>query len=174
MRKQDWPYILAVVLGLSVAIGSGFYMIGGGAAPLLAIVIAVITLGISQAIILAFVARRSAESANGRKDASQNFAAAIHHFNDSKKNIETLRATLDETRNDMTRDRDTVARGFSELKESYSSLLDEMQRSAYVKAQSPSVQPQSDFAALPNTLLFHPVQSYSHAALLGCQYGHEK
>ncbi len=150
MRKQDWPYILAVVLGLSAAIGSGFYMLSGGSAPLLAIAIAILTLGISQAITLAFVARRSAETANGHEDASQDFAAAMHHFNDSNRNIETLRVTLDETRNDMTRDRDTVARGFSELKESYSSLLDEMQRSAHIKAQSPSVPPQSDFAALPN------------------------
>ena len=131
MQKQDWPYISVVVISLATAIGSGFYMIGGGSAPLPAIVLAILALGFSQATIIALVARRSSDLTNDRQNTEADLAMALRNTKDGKGQFETLRKSLDESKLEAKRDRELVARGFSELKDSYTSLLNEIQRTTY-------------------------------------------
>jgi EAL domain-containing protein (putative c-di-GMP-specific phosphodiesterase class I) len=131
MQKQDWPYVSAVVIGLATAIGSGFYMIGGGTAPLLAIVMAVLALGFSQAAILVFVTRRSTDLSNDRQNMQSDVAVSLASSRESKGQFETLRKALDETKLEAKRDRELIARGFSELKDGYITLQNEIQRTAY-------------------------------------------
>jgi EAL domain-containing protein (putative c-di-GMP-specific phosphodiesterase class I) len=131
MQKQDWPYVSAVVIGLATAIGSGFYMIGGGTAPLLAIVVAVLALGFSQAAILVFVTRRSTDLSNDRQNMQSDVAVSLASSRESKGQFETLRKALDETKLEAKRDRELIARGFSELKDGYITLQNEIQRTAY-------------------------------------------
>ena len=131
MQKQDWPYISVVVISLATAIGSGFYMIGGGTAPLPAIVLAVLALGLSQATIMALVTRRSSDLSNDRQNTEADLAMALRNTKDGKGQFETLRKSLDESKLEAKRDRELVARGFSELKDSYTSLLNEIQRTTY-------------------------------------------
>lgn len=131
MQKQDWPYISAVVVGLAIAIGSGFYMIGGGTAPLLAIVIAVLSLGFSQAAILVFVSRRSADLSNDRQNTQSDIAVTLSSSRESKLQFDSLRKSVDEIKLEAKRDRELTARGFTALKESYTSLQSEIQRTAY-------------------------------------------
>jgi EAL domain-containing protein (putative c-di-GMP-specific phosphodiesterase class I) len=131
MQKQDWPYVSAVVISLATAIGSGFYMIGGGTAPLLAIVVAVLALGFSQASILVFVSRRSTDLSNDRQNTQSDIAVSLASSRESKSQFESLRKSLDETKLEAKRDRELIARGFSELKDGYVSLQNEIQRTAY-------------------------------------------
>jgi EAL domain-containing protein (putative c-di-GMP-specific phosphodiesterase class I) len=131
MQKQDWPYVSAVVISLATAIGSGFYMIGGGTAPLLAIVVAVLALGFSQASILIFVARRSSDLTNDRQNTQSDIAVTLINARESKVQFESLRKSLDESKLEAKRDRELMARGFSELKDSYTSLQTEIQRTTY-------------------------------------------
>jgi EAL domain-containing protein (putative c-di-GMP-specific phosphodiesterase class I) len=137
MQKQDWPYISVVVISLATAIGSGFYMIGGGTAPLLAIVLAVLALGLSQATIMALVARRSSDLTNDRQNTQADLAMALRNTQDSKGQFDTLRKSLDESKHEAKRDRELMARGFSELKDSYTSLLNEIHRTTYYTQASP-------------------------------------
>lgn len=131
MQKQDWPYVGVVVIGLATAIGSGFYMIGGGTAPLLAIVVAVLALGFSQAAILVFVTRRSTDLSNDRQNTQSDIAVTLTSTRESKNQFDSLRKSLDESKLEAKRDRDLMARGFSELKDSYTSLQTEIQRTTY-------------------------------------------
>ncbi len=131
MQKQDWPYISVVVISLATAIGSGFYMIGGGTAPLPAIVLAILALGFSQATIIALVARRSSDLTNDRQNTEADLAMALRETKDGKGQFDTLRKSLDESKLEAKRDRELVARGFSELKDSYTSLLNEIHRTTY-------------------------------------------
>jgi EAL domain-containing protein (putative c-di-GMP-specific phosphodiesterase class I) len=137
MQKQDWPYISVVVISLATAIGSGFYMIGGGAAPLPAIVLAILALGISQATIVTLVARRSSDLTNDRQNIEADLAVALRNTKDSKGQCESLRKSFDESKLEAKRDRELVARGFSELKESYTSLLGEIHRTTYYTQNAP-------------------------------------
>ena len=137
MQKQDWPYISVVVISLATAIGSGFYMIGGGTAPLPAIVLAVLALGLSQATIMALVARRSSDLSNDRQNTEADIAMALRNTKDSKGQFETLNKSLDESKLEAKRDRELMARGFSELKDSYTSLLNEIQRTTYYAQPAP-------------------------------------
>lgn len=133
MQKQDWPYVSAVVIGLAIAIGSGFYMIGGGTAPLLAIVVAVLSLGFSQAAILVFLARRSSDLGNDRQNTQADIAVTLTNARETKIQIESLRKSLDETKLEAKRDRELTARGFTALKDSYTSLQAEIQRTTYYR-----------------------------------------
>jgi EAL domain-containing protein (putative c-di-GMP-specific phosphodiesterase class I) len=138
MQKQDWPYVSAVLFGLAIAIGSGFYMIGGGTAPLLAIVVAVLALGLSQAAILVFVARRSADLGNDRQNTQSDIAVTLTNARDARIQFEGLRKSFDELKLDAKRDRELTARGFTALKESYTSLQAEIQRTTHY--QQPTVE----------------------------------
>lgn len=131
MQKQDWPYVSAVVTSLATAIGSGFYMIGGGTAPLLAIVVAVLALGFSQAAILVFLTRRSSDLSNDRQNTQSDIAVTLTNAREGKNQFESLRKSLDESKLEAKRDRELMARGFSELKDSYTSLQNEIQRTTY-------------------------------------------
>ncbi len=106
-------------------------MIGGGTAPLPAIVLAVLALGLSQATIMALVTRRSSDLTNDRQNNQADLAVALRNTKDGKGQFETLRKSLDESKLDAKRDRELMARGFSELKDSYTSLLSEIQRTTY-------------------------------------------
>lgn len=131
MQKQDWPFVSAIIIGLATAIGSGFYMIGGGTATILAIVVAILALGFSQATILLFVSRRSSDLSNDRQNTQSDIAVSLASSRESKTQFETLRKSLDETRLEAKRDRELIARGFSDLKDAYTSLQSEIQRPAY-------------------------------------------
>jgi EAL domain-containing protein (putative c-di-GMP-specific phosphodiesterase class I) len=137
MQKQDWPFVSAIIIGLATAIGSGFYMIGGGTATILAIVVAILALGFSQAIILLFVSRRSSDLSNDRQNTQSDIAVSLASSRESKTQFETLRKSLDETRLEAKRDRELIARGFSDLKDAYTSLQSEIQRPAYYAQPAP-------------------------------------
>lgn len=137
MQKQDWPYISVVVISLATAIGSGFYMIGGGTAPLPAIVVAILALGFSQATIVSLVARRSSDLTNDRQNTEADLAMAMRNTKDGKNQFESFRKSLDESKLEAKRDRELMARGFSELKDSYTSLLGEIHRTTYYTQNSP-------------------------------------
>ena len=156
MRKQDLPYIIAVALSISIAVGSGFYMIGGGTAPLLAIVIAVLSLGASQTILLVWASRRSLVNANEHTEILSDLAATHRSVKDNKIQTESLQSNLEEATIEINQQRTNIAHGFSELKESYASLLASMQpTSQYSPPQSAShfqsafTQPES---AMPESL----------------------
>jgi EAL domain-containing protein (putative c-di-GMP-specific phosphodiesterase class I) len=138
MQKQDWPYVSAVLFGLAIAIGSGFYMIGGGTAPLLAIVVAVLALGLSQAAILVFVARRSADLGNDRQNTQSDIAVTLTNARDARIQFEGLRKSFDELKLEAKRDRELTARGFTALKDSYTSLQAEIKRTTHY--QQPMVE----------------------------------
>ena len=130
MQKQDRPYVIAVIIGLATAIGSGFYIIGGGAAPLPAIVVAVLALGLTQVINLVLVTRRSADAAEDRQSTQAEVSAVLRQFQDSKSRVEQLHTKLDAQADEAKNYREIVGRGFSDLKEGYSHLLSEIQRNA--------------------------------------------
>jgi EAL domain-containing protein (putative c-di-GMP-specific phosphodiesterase class I) len=155
MQKQDWPYISVVVISLATAIGSGFYMIGGGVAPLPAIVLAVLALGLSQATIMALVARRSSDLTNDRQNNQADLALALRTTKDGKTQFDSFRKSLDESKLEAKRDRELMARGFSELKDSYTSLLNEIQRTTYYS--KPSEEPV--FTAPPQNKQTIPVET---------------
>lgn len=136
MQKQDLSYVIAVALGIALAVGSGSYMLAGGAAPLLAIVVAVLALGMSQAILLLWTSRRSLVNNNEHSEMLSELSSTQRSIKDSKGQFEFLRSRIDETRQDVKQDREIVSHGFSELKESYASLLNSMQRTSdYAKIQ---------------------------------------
>ena len=128
MQKQDLPYVIATALGLAIAVGSGFYMFVFSAAQLPSIFVAVLSLGVSQAILLIWTSRRAVFNADDHSEMFSELAASQRTINDSKSHTDFLRNRIDVSRQEMTRDRETVANGFSELKESYASLLKNMQR----------------------------------------------
>ena len=130
MQKQDRPYVIAVIIGLATAIGSGFYIIGGGAAPLPAIVVAVFALGLTQVINLVLVTRRSADAAEDRQSTQAEVSAVLRQFQDGKSRVEQLHTKLDAQADEAKNYREIVGRGFSDLKEGYSHLLSEIQRNA--------------------------------------------
>ena len=136
MQKQDRPYVIAVVLGLAIAIGSGFYMIGGGAAPLPAIVVAVLVLGVTQAMNLLLVIRRTSEAAEDRQSARADVSAVMREFHEGKSRVEKLHTKIDAQADDAKKYREIVGRGFSDLKEDYSTLLGEIQRNAATQRPS--------------------------------------
>ena len=130
MQKQDRPYVIAVIIGLATAIGSGFYIIGGGAAPLPAIVVAVLALSLAQVINLVLVTRRSADAAEDRQSTQAEVSAVLRQFQDGKSRVELLHTKLDAQADEAKNYREIVGRGFSDLKEGYSHLLSEIQRNA--------------------------------------------
>jgi EAL domain-containing protein (putative c-di-GMP-specific phosphodiesterase class I) len=133
MQKQDWPYVSAVVISLAIAIGSGFYMIGGGTAPLLAIVVAVLALGFSQTANLVFVSRRSADLSNDRQNTQSDIAVTLVNARESKGQFESLRKAIDESKLEAKRDRELTARGLNALKDTYTSLQEEIQRTTHYR-----------------------------------------
>ena len=147
MQKQDLPYVMAVVLGIAIAVGSGFYLIGGGTAILIAIIVALISLGMSQAIILVWSSRRMSAFVNGQDEARTELASNHRTIKESKSQTDFLRSRLDETRQEMSKDREIVSNGFSELKESYASLLNSMQRTNLHAAPQPREIYQPEIAA---------------------------
>jgi EAL domain-containing protein (putative c-di-GMP-specific phosphodiesterase class I) len=153
MQKQDWPFVSAVVIGLATAIGSGFYMIGGGTAPLPAIVVAVLALGFSQAAILVFVSRRSSDLINDRQNAQSDIAVTLTNAREAKNQFDNLRKAFDESKLEAKRDRELVSRGFSELKNSYTSLQAEIQRTTYytrpIVEESFAAPPAQDNRSMP-------------------------
>lgn len=136
MQKQDIPYVIAVAFGIAIAAGSGSYMLAGGAAPLLAIVVAVLALGASQVIVLVWTSRRSSANTNEHSEMLAELASNQRAMKDGKSQSDFLSSKIEQTRQDMKHDRETVSHGFSELKESYASLLSSMQRTSdYAKIQ---------------------------------------
>ena len=156
MHKQDFPYVMAVAFGIAIAVGSGSYMLAGGTAPLPAIFIALLSLGVTQAILLVWASRRSLVNTNEHIEMLSELAANQHTIKDSKGQFDFIRHKIDETRQEMKQDRETVSRGFSELKESYSSLLTSMQHTSiytspqqFEPSQPDNVQPEIALAQPP-------------------------
>ncbi len=106
-------------------------MIGGGSAPFIAIVVAVLALGFSQAALLLFVSRRSADLNNYRQNTQSDVAVTLTNVRESKGHFESLRKALEESKLEAKRDRELTARGLTALKDSYTSLQQEIQRTTY-------------------------------------------
>ncbi|MDE2445019.1 MAG: EAL domain-containing protein [Alphaproteobacteria bacterium] len=128
MSKQDTPYVAAIVGAIALALGSGGYMLAGGAAPLVAMVMAVAFLGIGQAILTVWNARRAMQNTEEHLEIFAGLSTSQKAFKEQRGQLETLNSRLEETRSEVSRDRATVSHGFSELKQSYASLLASMQR----------------------------------------------
>jgi EAL domain-containing protein (putative c-di-GMP-specific phosphodiesterase class I) len=138
MNKQDTPYIAAIVFAIAAAVGSGGYMMAGGAAPLAAMVVAIASLGVAQAVLMVWNARSSVHNSNEHMEIFAGLNTSQRALKDQKSQIDFLNSKIEETRGEIKNDRATVSHGFSELKESYTSLLASMQRAtAPVMQQQP-------------------------------------
>ena len=107
MQKQDLPYVIAVALGLAIAVGSGFYMLAFSAGQLPSIFVAVLSLGVSQAIFLIWASRRAVVNADDHSEMFSELAASQRTINDSKSHTDFLRNRIELSRQEMT-DRKSV------------------------------------------------------------------
>ena len=130
MRKQDWPFISGIILGLGLAIGCGAYLISGGVLVVSAVALAFAAFAFSQIILLMLVARKASTSEELNKETHSNFETVWRQQNESKRLGESSKHQIDAIKSEIHRDRETYAKGFSELKDSYESLLTHMQRAA--------------------------------------------
>ena len=145
MQKQELPYVMAVSLGIAIAVGSGFYLIGGGTATLLAIITALISLSMSQATLMVWSSRRFSVNANTHEEMMSELTTSQRTIKDGKSQTDYLRNRIEETRHEMKQDREVVSNGFSELKESYASLLNSMQRTNIYASPQPMESYQPEF-----------------------------
>jgi EAL domain-containing protein (putative c-di-GMP-specific phosphodiesterase class I) len=127
MLKRDWPLISALALCVATAVGSGIYMLSGGTAPVLGAVVAVFAIAIGQVFLLALGVRQSNSATGSHKILADEVMTLVRSGSDSKRHSEYLLSQVSELRADSARNSQAVVSGFADLKNSYSTLAQEVQ-----------------------------------------------
>jgi EAL domain-containing protein (putative c-di-GMP-specific phosphodiesterase class I) len=127
MLRRDWLLIAALSLCVAATIGSGFYMLGGGASPVLGAVVAAFAGALGQLFLLAMALRQSHELQDSHKNLASDILDLSRNSGESKRHSDYLLTQVSELRIDGTRHSEAVAAGFADLKNSYSTLANELQ-----------------------------------------------
>jgi EAL domain-containing protein (putative c-di-GMP-specific phosphodiesterase class I) len=127
MLRRDWFLIAALSLCVAATIGSGFYMLGGGASPVLGAVVAVFAGALGQLFLLAMALRQSHELQDSHKNLASDILDLSRSSGESKRHSDYLLTQVSELRADGKRHGEAVAAGFADLKKSYSTLAHELQ-----------------------------------------------
>jgi EAL domain-containing protein (putative c-di-GMP-specific phosphodiesterase class I) len=127
MKARDLVLVVAMCLSIATAIGSGFYMIGGGSASVIAMVIAVIALGFGQVVLFGAQTFQTQLTGDRFKMVETKFNARKEADVESLRRTDFLTSQIAELRNDASRNADLVSTGFSDLKNSYASLAQHLQ-----------------------------------------------
>ncbi len=142
MKARDLVLVFAMCLCLSIAIGSGFYIIGGGPASITAMVFAIIALAIGQILVFGAQAYHTVNSADKLKDVDARFAARDRSDTDARRQSEFILNQFTVLRSEASRNADVVAKGFADLKLSYAGLAHDLQHETSAR-----------FSAIENKLL---------------------
>ena len=126
MLNRDWPIVAGVAVFLAAAIGCGFYVIGGGAAPMIAISFAVFCVCVAQALQLAQIARSSIRNEDVNQRLLREHNITVRGQSEAMRKSDFVLNEISELRNDAKRDSALVASGFADLKKAYSSISQEM------------------------------------------------
>jgi EAL domain-containing protein (putative c-di-GMP-specific phosphodiesterase class I) len=127
MQARKLVIVGAACLCIATAIGSGFYVIGGGDRTVLAVVIGVFALAFGQAINLAAAATQSSETNVKLSNLKSTIKAQEKTESEKRRQSEFILSQLTELRSEVSNNASLVASGFSDLKLSYGSLAEELQ-----------------------------------------------
>jgi EAL domain-containing protein (putative c-di-GMP-specific phosphodiesterase class I) len=155
MLRRDWLLIAALSLCIAATIGSGFYLLSGGTAPVLGAVVAVFSLALGQLLTMAMAIRQTHELQDSHKRLAIDIQDLSRNGSDGKRHADYLLTQVSELRAEGTRHNEAVAAGFRELKNTYTGLAQELET---IAANTPrySMPPpppfMSNFEGEPETL----------------------
>lgn len=142
MKGRDFVLIAGLCFCLALAIGSAFYIIGGGTASVFSIVLAIFSLALGQVFLLGMSTTQNSDFHTHFRSI-QNEQQAHHHLEiENRRQTEFILTQLTELRNDASRNTELVSQGFADLKNSYSGLADDLQSAALAKRAAASIQRQ--------------------------------
>jgi hypothetical protein len=123
MKARDLAVVVAMCVCVSLAIGSGFYVLNGGAAFAIAAAGAVFALATAQVVQLS--AHMLSANTTQRKIFGFERELAKHQI-DTKQQSAIILHQLGELRSEATRSSQFVSQSFSDLKNSYSALAEDL------------------------------------------------
>lgn len=142
MKGRDFVLIAGLCFCLALAIGSGFYIIGGGTASVFSIVLAIFSLALGQVFLLGVSTKQNSDF-HTRFRAVQNELQSRQQIEiEDRRQTEFILTQLTELRNDANRNAELVSAGFSDLKNSYTGLADDLQSAAVAQRAAASIQRQ--------------------------------
>ena len=141
MKGRDIALIGGLCFCLALAIGSGFYIIGGGTVSVLAMVLAIFSLAMGQVFLLGVSTMQNSDFHN-RFRILQNEQQSRQQLEiENRRQTEYILTQLTELRNDANRTAKLVSAGFADLKNSYTDLADDLQSSALAQRTAISILP---------------------------------
>ncbi len=142
MKGRDFVLIAGLCFCLALAIGSGFYIIGGGTASVFSMVLAIFSLALGQVFLLGVSTMQNSDFHN-RFRAVQNDQQSRQQLEiENRRQTEYILTQLTELRNDANRNAELVSAGFADLKSSYTGLADDLQSAALAQRASAAIQRQ--------------------------------
>lgn len=139
MKRRDFALIVGLCFCLAIAIGCGFYIVGGGKASGLAMVIAIFALAAGQVFLLGVSTLQNTEFHGRYKNLQIDQQARQQFEMENRHQTEFILTQLTALRNDANGNAELVAQGFADLKNSYTSLADELLGAAVAQHGSASI-----------------------------------
>jgi EAL domain-containing protein (putative c-di-GMP-specific phosphodiesterase class I) len=143
MKASDLVFVVVMCLCMATAIGSGFYLLGGGAATVLAMVLAIFALALGQVVVFGWATLQSSAINDRFKSINSEMAERQNSAIEMSRQSDFMLAQLKELRTEANRNAQVVAAGFADLKNSYSTLAREFQSAVTSPPLVPSSQQQN-------------------------------
>ena len=134
MKARDIVLVGAMCLCFSVAVGSGFYLLSGGPATVIAFVVAIVALALGQTLVFSSHLFQSSKTSDKFAVVNNRLSVRDKSDLDKLRQSEFILKQLEDLRSDANRNADLVAQGFADLKVSYSGLANDLQNVASIKS----------------------------------------
>ena len=163
MKGRDFVLIAGLCLCLALAIGSGFYVIGGGGASMVAMVMAIFALALGQVFLLGVSTMQNSEFHNRFRSVQNEQQSRQHIEIENRRQTEFILTQLTELRNDANRNAELVSQGFTDLKNSYTGLAEDLHSANMAQRAATSIIPPPLLAApllpppQPETISSHQI-----------------
>ena len=139
MKGRDFVLIAGLCLCLALAIGSGFYVIGGGGASMVAMVMAIFALALGQVFLLGVSTMQNSDFHNRFRGVQNEHQSRQHLEIENRRQTEFILTQLTELRNDANRNAELVSQGFADLKNSYTGLAEDLQSANMAQRAATSI-----------------------------------
>jgi EAL domain-containing protein (putative c-di-GMP-specific phosphodiesterase class I) len=126
MLRRDWLLLTGLSLCIAAAFGGGAYMLSSNS-PVLGAVVAVFAMAAGQLFGLGMSFRQKQELQNSHRNITSDLVGLVRGNSESKRQGDFALSQITELRGEVERQSDVMAAGFSEMKNSYASLAQELQ-----------------------------------------------
>lgn len=127
MKARELVLVIVMSLCVSLAIGSGFYLVAGGPASAIAMATATFATAFAQALIFGSQLFHASTTKEKFRDVEANLILRERNDAENKKQSGFILEQLNQLRREASSSAALVAQGFTDLKSSYSGLALELQ-----------------------------------------------